>query len=270
VTKATPTNTWDITEQEAQNQKLQSPVKDSKWMIGPALAPVYYRWTGNGSPISPAFANNSKAGLLNFSYGIAVSYAVTKNLNLRSGINRLDLGYQTNDVAFTSAFVSRSSSLIRTINYTENSKNVILQSIAVSTQVMQTNKASDLFAASPEQRGEMIQQFGYLEIPIELQYALINKSWGLNIIGGVSSLFLVNNSLSLDSNGDVMEIGTASNMNPLNFSTNIGLGAYYMLNRDVQFSIQPMFKWHLNTFSETSGQFSPYTLGLYSGLSLKF
>ena len=111
---------------------------------------------------------------------------------------------------------------------------------------------------------------GYFEVPLELQFPLVKKKWGLNVIGGMSSLFLLENSVSLAADGNSLEIGEASNMNLLNFSSNLGLGAYYKLHPDLQFTVQPMFKWHLNAFSETSGQFRPYTLGVYSGLSFKF
>jgi hypothetical protein len=248
----------------------ESEVKKNKWSLGPQVAPVYYGWVGNGSPIAASFAGNSKSGLTNLSYGLSVSYSLTSKLSLRSGINRVDLGYQTNDVAFTSSFVSRPSSLIRTINYSENSKNVVVHSTLSNSESSTAGVVSDLIVPSPEREGQMVQQFGYLEVPLELQFALVQKNWGLNLIGGMSSLFLLDNSVSLDAEGNSLEIGQAVNMNSLNFSSNFGLGAYYMVRPNVQFTVQPMFKWHLNAFSETSGQFRPYTMGVYSGLSFKF
>lgn len=245
-------------------------IKKNNWSVGPQVAPVYYGWMGEGSPIAPSFAGNSKSGMVNFSYGLSVSYTISKKVSLRSGINKVDLGYQTNEVAFTSSFISRPSSLIRTINYSENSKNVVVHSTSATSAVAPNTVVSDLLVPSPEREGQMVQQFGYLEVPLELQFALVQKKWGLNVIGGMSSLFLLENSVSLAADGNSLEIGEASNMNLLNFSSNLGLGAYYKLHPDLQFTVQPMFKWHLNAFSETSGKFRPYTLGVYSGLSFKF
>lgn len=245
--------------------------KTGKWTLGTNIAPVYYGHYGNGSPIAPAFMTNSKSGLVNMSYGLSVTYALNSRLSFRSGINKIDLGYQTNDIAFTSDFVSRSSSLIRTINYSENSKNIVVHSTSSSPSTAETNNnLSDLLAPSPEREGQMVQQFGYVEVPLELQYTLVNKKWGLNFIGGMSSLFLVNNSISLNSSGSTLDIGEAANMNSMLFSTNVGIGGSYPLRKDLLFNLQPMFKLHLNAFSETSGQFRPYTLGIYSGLSFKF
>ena len=130
--------------------------------------------------------------------------------------------------------------------------------------------AIDVTAPSPEREGRMVQQFGYLEVPLELQYALVDRTWGLNLIGGMSSLFLIDNSVSLASEGTSTEIGEASNMNAVNFSTNLGLGVYYRLTPKLQINMQPMVKLHLNTFTETSGSFRPYTVGVYSGLNFRF
>ncbi len=241
------------------------------WYVGPSVAPVYYNSFGNGSPIASAFMENSKSGTVNLSYGLSVSYAMNDRLSLRSGVHRVDLGYNTNQVAFTSTMAVRPSSLIRTISYSENSKNVVVHSTAVSSgQRPQDGVALDVNAPSPEREGRMVQQFGYLEVPLELQYALVNRAWGLNLIGGMSSLFLIDNSVSLDSGGTSTEIGEASNMNAVNFSTNLGLGVYYRLNPKWLITMQPMVKLHLNTFTETSGSFRPYTVGVYSGLSFRF
>ena len=76
--------------------------------------------------------------------------------------------------------------------------------------------------------------------------------------------------MRLDSNGTTTEIGQATNMNDLNFSTNVGLGLFYNLNTALQVRMQPVFKYHLNTFTDTSGSFQPYSVGIYSGLSFRF
>ena len=242
-----------------------------RWDVGPSIAPVYYNSFGNGSPIASTFMENSKSGTVNLSYGLSVSYAMNERLSLRSGLHRVDLGYNTNQVAFTSTMAARPSSLIRTISYSENSKNVVVHSTAVASgQRPQDGVALDVTAPTPEREGRMVQQFGYLEVPLELQYALVNRTWGLNLIGGMSSLFLIDNSVSLDSDGTSTEIGEASNMNAVNFSTNLGLGVYYRLNPNLQINMQPMVKLHLNTFTETAGSFRPYTVGVYSGLSFRF
>ncbi|GAL65505.1 hypothetical protein [Jejuia pallidilutea] len=72
----------------------------NKWSIAPNAAPVYFSSLGKGSTIGADFNENSKSGEVNMSYGLNASYALNNRLTIRSGINRVNLGYNTNDVWF--------------------------------------------------------------------------------------------------------------------------------------------------------------------------
>ena len=257
-------------ELESQEAIAVNEETEEKWSIGPSLAPVYFNSFGEGSPISSNFLNNSKSGTVNMSYGLQVSYRLSRKLSLRSGIHRVDYGYNTDDVGFTASPSAGPNSLIRTISYSENSKNLVVHSTVSGTQPPQEQTATDVSAPSAAREGQMLQEFGYLEIPVEMEYNLLDRKLGINLIGGLSSLFLVENSVSLQSGEEVTEIGEATNMNSLNFSTNLGLGFYYRLNTRFEINLQPMFKYQLNTFTETSGNFRPYSIGVYSGLNFRF
>ena len=254
---------------EEANEVAEVEEEDEKWSLGPSIAPVYFNSFGDGSPIASNFVDNSKSGTMNMSYGLQVSYKVSKKLRIRSGVHRVDYGYNTEQVGFTSSPTARPSSLIRTISYSEESKSLVVQSMVNDPTPMEPSSA-DVSAPSPARQGQMVQEFGYLEVPLEMQFSLIDKKFGMDLIGGMSSLFLIDNSVSLESSGTVTEIGEATNMNSLNFSTNFGLGFFYRLNSSFELNLQPMFKYQLNTFSQTSGNFNPYSIGIYSGLNFRF
>ena len=240
-----------------------------RWTVGPSIAPVYFSSFGDGSPIHSNFVSNSKTGNLNMSYGVGVSYSVGKKLKLRSGVHRVDYGYDTNDITFSSSLVASTNNQISNITYSATSKNLVVQS-ASGTDITETPTATDIIAPTPSRDGTMVQRFGYLEVPLELNYAILNKKFGINVVGGVSSLFLVNNSVTLESGGSTTEMGSANNINSLNFSTNIGLGLNYEFAPKFNLHLEPMFKYQLNTFSTSEGNFQPYSLGLYSGVSYRF
>jgi len=226
----------EIAEQEQEEVVAEN--SGGKWSAGPSVAPVYFSAIGEGSPVHSIFVPNSKSGDVNLSYGLSVAYEVNKN-------------------------------------YTLTSKNLVVGS-KVSNRVEAINQnpfldtSSDVSAASAAREGTMEQQFGYLEVPLELNYALVNNRFGINLIGGVSSLFLVDNAISLNSGELTTEMGEANNVNSVNFSTNIGFGMNYKFTPKVQLNIEPVFKYQLNTFSETDGTFNPFSVGVYSGLSFKF
>ncbi|MEM7380642.1 MAG: outer membrane beta-barrel protein [Bacteroidota bacterium] len=245
---------------------------DSKWSVGPSVAPVYFDSFGEGSPIHSNFVANSKSGNINLSYGLSVTYELSKKLSVRSGIHKVDYGYDTNDVSFTSSLSASANTQINNIDYTRSSKNVVVESMAAgqpTTSDFALNSA-EVAALDPSRDGIMVQQFGYVEVPLELNYALVDKKFGVNVIGGVSSLFLVNNSVSLEADGRTTEMGEANNINSLNFSTNIGFGLNYQVSPKMQVNVEPMFKYQMNTFSDSAGNFQPFTVGVYSGVNLKF
>lgn len=249
----------------------------SKWSAGPSIAPVYYDAIGKGSPVHSIFVPNSKSGDINLSYGLSVAYEVSEKLSIRSGIHKVDYGYRTNDVVFSSSLDNATSEQIDNIDYTINSRSLVVSSkvntgseAAFNQDQFINTSSNDVSATSPARDGILQQQFGYLEVPVELNYALVDKRFGINLIGGVSSLFLVDNSISLSSGELTTEVGEANNVNSVNFSTNVGFGLNYKVTSKIQLNIEPVFKYQLNTFSETDGTFNPFSIGVYSGLSFKF
>ncbi|ASV30139.1 outer membrane beta-barrel protein [Maribacter cobaltidurans] len=240
----------------------------NRWSAGPSIAPVYFDALGKGSPVSPMFSGNSKSGNINLSYGLSVAYEISPKLSVRSGVHKVDYGYDTNDVFFTSSLSASSQNRIANIDYAGTAENLVVS--ANNATLNSGSKSFDVSARTANRSGVMAQQLGYLEVPVELSYALVNKKFGVHIIGGVSSLFLVENEVDLTSGNLTTQIGEANNVNDLNFSANFGLGLGYQFSPKLRLNIEPVFKYQLNTFSNVDGTFNPYTVGVYSGLSFKF
>mgnify|MGYP000713525247 FL=1 len=263
----------EIAEQEEEKEVIAQN-KEGKWSAGPSVAPVYFDAIGEGSPVHSIFVPNSKSGDLNLSYGLSVAYEISTKLKIRSGVHRVDYGYSTNDVEFSSSLESSAIGQIANVNYSATAKNIVVASSAAKNGLDAMESvvplAQDFSGQGLSQNGAMTQQFGYLEVPVELEYALIDKKFGVNLIGGVSSLFLVDNSISLSSGELTTEMGEANNVNDVNFSTNVGIGLNYKFTSKVQLNVEPVFKYQLNTFSQTNGTFQPFTVGVYSGISFRF
>lgn len=253
---------------EEQEEEVLVENNSNRWSVGPMVAPVYFNTLGEGSPIHSNFVSNNKSGNVNLSYGVSVSYQVSKKLSLRSGVHRVDYGYDTDEIEFSSSLTASTSALIDNIDYDANSRTLVVESQA--SRAVNQNDAAEVNAQSPAREGRMVQDFGYLEIPVELQYTLVDRKLGVNLIGGVSSLFLTENSVTLQSNNTSTSMGEANNINEVNFSTNFGLGVYYRLTPGMRLNLEPMFKYQLNTFSDTAGNFQPFSIGVYSGLSFRF
>ncbi|MFD2825153.1 outer membrane beta-barrel protein [Leeuwenhoekiella polynyae] len=240
----------------------------SRWGISPMVAPVYYNSFG-GSGIDAEFSKNKKSGDVNLSYGVQVSYAVNNRLTVRSGINRVDLGYKTEQVSFSPSI---QPSTISSINYNDNAGLIQLSSSNKSSLVNSpSSNAAEFDTNTINSSNALNQQMGYIEIPVEAEYALINNKIGVQLIGGLSTLFLNNNSITLEEgNNIVSELGESNSLNGTSFSTNVGLGFDYKFTDRIQFNLEPMFKYQINAYNKSVSDFKPYYLGLYTGFSIKF
>lgn len=231
-------------------------------------APIYYGNFSKGNFLDSQFDNNSSEGEVTYSYGINVAYAISDKLKIRSGVNKVSMSYNTSGIEYHSVV---NPFAVSSINYTKHDNldnNTLTESPArgKGEPVAALNKSS----FGNLSKGMLNQRLGYLEVPVELEYKLINKKFELNVIGGASTMFLDENMISVNSGPLSTDLGQANNLNNISFSTNIGLGVDYNLNRKFKLNVEPMFKYQLNTFSSPSSQSQPYYLGVYSGFSYKF
>lgn len=233
-----------------------------RWNIKPQVAPVFYSSLSNGSPINEQFSSNSKSYDNDMSYGLGVNYAVTDRISIRSGINTVNLSYATNDIAYYASL----NNITTNIGQSKTGNIVVQNPGDASPDPFLINGQSTQLV-----EGSMIQKTGYIEVPLEMSYAVINNKFGIDLIGGVSGLFLNQNNVSvLSATGMSTQVGQAQNLNNLHFSTNVGVGFKYKFWDSFQASFEPTFKYQVNAYSRDAGNFKPYFIGLYSGVSFSF
>ncbi|MEN3323862.1 hypothetical protein VP395_08995 [Mariniflexile soesokkakense] len=245
---------------------IENKNNSNKWRITPNAAPVYFNSLGEGSSIDPQFNSNSKTGEVNMSYGISASYVINDKIKVRSGVNKVNLGYNTNNVIiYQSVGISSSSRALENINASANS---------TATDNISIISGENLSAAPGgfETTNTSINQaLGYIEVPLEIQYALVNSKLGINVIGGFSSFFLSNNKIYSEAEtGTRTFLGEANNINKVSYSANFGVGFNYQVSKKIDFNLEPMFKYQINTFNNTSGNFTPFFIGVYTGFAIKF
>lgn len=240
----------------------------NRWNITPNVAPVYFNTLSKGSPIDAQFVKNGKSGEVNMSYGINGSYALNDKIKIRTGINKVDLGYSTNDVV---AFSEVSS--FNTTSQNRELKNINPTNRGASTSYLSTSNINSFSAPEfvvADSRGSLEQEFGYIEVPLEVEYSIINQRFGMHVVGGFSTLFLNKNEVFSVSETDSFLLGEANNINTTSYSANFGIGFNYEILPKIQLNLEPMFKYQLNTFTNTAGDFRPYFIGVYTGVSFKF
>lgn len=235
--------------------------------ISTMAAPIYYDNLGNGNSIDQRFNNNDNSSEVTISYGINFAYQISEKLKIRSGISKVDMSYNTNNIAFIATV---NPVALSGINYGGNVPNYRIENTG-SRRFGNLNASSEFNRTSlaAPASGYLNQQIGFIEVPLEIEYIIIDKKLGLNIIGGGSTLFLDKNMISLNSAQFSTSLGEANNLNNLSFTTNIGLGLDYNISDKFELNLEPIFKYQLNTFSG-SGDVNPYFFGVYTGFSFKF
>ncbi len=234
--------------------------KMNRWLVTPNVAPIYFGSLSNGSPLDESLRNNTKNYNTSMSYGLSVSYAITKKTSIRTGVNVLSLNYDTQGIVF---YQDTQAQMMRNIAPTPQGMYI---------QIRPLNNVSSYLSRVATERfdGVLNQRMGYVEMPVEMTYKLLNRKFGIDLSGGISTLFLNENEIFLKSDGYNRKIGTATNLNEVHFSTNLGLGLRYAIFKNFDARIEPSFRYQINTFSADSGSFKPYLFGIYSGISYKF
>ena len=255
-----------LKEKEAGKNEDEKEEKRSKWAISTNASPVYFNSLAQGSSIDQQFDSNSKNYATTLSLGIAGSYAINNKLSLKTGVNNINISYNTNDVLFD-ARMNNVENNIPTISRNPEASNMVFSSKVGNVETLSGDVENVIIENNV---GALQQNISYIEVPLELSYKLLDKKFGIEVIGGMSTLFLNQNNISLVANGIEMEVGRANNLNNIHFSSNVGLGFKYNFWKSFNANFQPMFKYQINTFSENSGDFKPYFIGLYTGVSFSF
>lgn len=255
-----------LKEKEVGKNEDEKEEKRSKWAISTNASPVYFNSLAEGSSIDEQFNSNSKNYTTTLSIGLAGSYAINDKLSLKTGVNSINLSYNTNDVLFESRMREVDNN-IPTISRNANASNMVFSSKNGTVNEISGDVENVII---DNNIGALKQNISYIEVPLELSYKLMDKKFGVEIIGGMSTLFLNQNNISLVTNGLEMEVGRANNLNNIHFSSNVGLGFKYSFWKSFNANFQPMFKYQINTFNQNSSNFKPYFIGLYSGISFSF
>ena len=249
--------------------KLKKESKLNRWQLTSNVAPIFLGSASNGSPIDSTLSRNSKSYNTNVGFGVGVSYAVNKKLSVRTGLNKVNMSYNTNDISF---FTGIQAKTLKNVRPTASSAMIHVESTVANREILPSETGLLPFETSitRESSGYLMQEMGYLEVPVEMTYNLIDKKFGVKIIGGFSTLLLQNNSITIVSQDRQTLLGEANNLNAIHFSTNLGLGLKYGFFKSFEFNVEPTVKYQMNTYTANAGNFKPYFIGIYSGISYKF
>lgn len=253
-----------VLEKQKEKEVIASAAK-KHWEIQPNIAPVFMS-ASQGSPIASEFSDNRKNYDTNLSVGLGVNYAISKKFTIRTGVHKFDVDYNTADIGYYASLNAKGAvKTLGSIVMDEDKRNMVIADLSGKS-----NTTSPELASQNMESGLLNQKFGFIEIPAEVSYKLIDQKIEVNLITGMSTLFLNTNQVSVISDGKITTIGEVNNLNKVHFSSNLGVGFSYHFWKSFKLNLEPTFKYQWNTFSQNAGDFKPYIIGLYTGVSFKF
>ena len=147
--------------------------KRNKWAVSTVASPVYFNSVSNGSSLDSKFENNSKEYVNSLSFGVGLEYEVSKKWSLRTGVNTLSLNYNTNDVVF---FQDVNAKLMQNVTPSQSGLMLSIQSknATTSNSINLSGTIVDKFD------GQINQRMGFIEVPLEMSYKLLDKKFGIS------------------------------------------------------------------------------------------
>lgn len=232
------------------------------WSIAPVVSELFYNTLSNKSSVDSRLDNATKNGESSTSFGLKIAYQASKKWRIQTGVHQISLAQTTENVSVAS--ISRNSS------FANSSQALRSPTISKNDEITLINAASDSELIQTENSSNQLRQsFGYIEIPIEVNYQLFEtNNLQFHLVGGVSSLFLTTNNLQIENPNYSYSDGEATNLNDVNFSFNLGTAIEYHFSNSWFFNLSPMLKMQTQTFNNTNNK--PYLLGVSTGLNYKF
>lgn len=261
-----------------------------RWSIGGQFSPLYsYRHltSNKGNAELKDHYNEIEKGMLAYSGGINLQYKASSKITLYSGVYYSRMGqsidgvskYTVTNLGWENTFINNT---IEKFYLVDNSTGNIESEGKYVKIVNNPNDIYDLgesrnlpidYSAEAFQNigARVIQNFDFLEIPLVMKYQIVERRVDVNLIGGFSTSFLVNNDATLYIDQSEYSSVKTDKLNSLNYSGLIGLGFDFEMLPGLQFSMEPTFKYYLNPFSSKNLLGShPYSMGFLSGIRFNF
>lgn len=263
----------DLLDQEEYTDVLAQKEKKSSsgnWGIGPRLAPVYsYRLLGSNASgeSDKSYFNDVENSIMNFGAAISLSYSFNNKWSLKTGMYVSRIGQENKQVL---AIVDEGRSGMFKLS-TSSGAVFINPKKFESVMIQQQVSSKDTVSGGYLVNGSFIQNLDYFEVPIVMQYKVVDQRFAVNILGGLSPGILVNNRSYFESGKDKLQTGIVENVAPAVLNSLIGVGFDYAISKNVYLNMEPSFRYSISSISAGNDlRNHPYSISWLTGITYKF
>ena len=188
------------------NEEKKNAKKKKNWSISPLIGLLNSNSYTKSSPVSSTLSNSTK-GDYTYSYGLQVSYQLNRKYSVQTGLHFQEISYQNKNLIVPLSNINSSN-----INFDNARTNFDMIDLNSNIETSVNLSAAEVVSRN----GNLNQRYGYIEIPIEIKYNLIEKnSFKTELIVGASSLFLNENETTLETES-FSSSGKMNNLNNIN------------------------------------------------------
>lgn len=231
--------------------------------IGGSVSPNYNRNNSSHSSNQLAYTNESPS----LGGGINISISGKSRWSIESGVlySKLNQNIQAPHYEGSASMAPGRHSDANYSDIIISQNKQALKEVGILTPAT-TSPESDL---RDIQLDDIKQSYEYIEVPLLAKYTIIKGKPSINILGGVSSNFLINNQTLIKNKDNTSLKSEAENIKPVTISSSIGMGLEMPITKAISFSLEPRLKYYLNTINSNSNTtFKPYTLGFFGGIKV--
>lgn len=265
--------------------------KGSKWILGAQLSPGY---SAHSSSYSSEYSQNmsqvQNGGVSNVGGGISIQYKTSKRLSIESGVyyaqNSQSSGVSNSlfsapmyESSFDMSMVADAPSYANNVSVTR--EGIVMNSTAGVVKMAKapqgaelnakSESAKDSYATTMVSDGDFSQVFDLVEIPVYLRYKVLDRKFGIDLLGGLNAGMVVGNNAYIENNYGRQNIGSTEDISTLNLSGTVGVGFNYDLGRHFSLAMEPRFNYFLNSInSNPEIDYKPYRFGLFTGIYYAF
>ncbi len=245
----------------------------NRWAIGAQFAPTYsyreistnYENQGQVDPNANSYINENEEALMSYAGGLNVEFAVSKRWSLQSGMYFSRIGQVNNDAL--EYIYNGKGEVLYAVNTSTGNINISFEKIPENIRITTSAKDSSNNPGSVQ----IEQNFDFFEVPFLLKYKVLNRKFSVNLTGGLSPAYLVENKTYLKVDSEKYDVGDAANLNSLLVNTSIGLGLEYKVLKQLSLSFEPTFKYSLVSLNKGSQfYYHPYSLSWFTGIKFSF
>lgn len=249
---------------------------ETKWAVGALFAPVisyrditinYENQQGSIVNDDELQLNNTEDALLSYAGGVDVNYHVSKRWSIQSGLYFSRIGQVNNDA----------------LNFKQDNDEYLLYSINTSTgdisvafekvpnDIRKINPPKDTLSGVDIGNVKIVQNFDLFEVPVLVKYSILDKRFGIDVSGGLSPAYIIDNNTYLEVDNNKHNIGSSDNLNNMIVNTTFALGLNYGITKKLSINFEPTIKYSLSPINKNSQfDYHPYYFSWYTGISYRF